>query len=70
MKVKPSPGDKTLESLKVFPYLAWAVTLLFAVFVYNITLELQQVTTKLQAQTAALEEKVNTPVEEIDDFEN
>lgn len=70
MKITPSSGDKTLESLKIFPYVAWTVTVLFAVFVYNITLELQEVTQNLQAQTTALELKVNTPVDQIDDFEN
>lgn len=70
MKVKPTAGDKTLESLKIFPYIAWGVTVLFAFFVYNITIELQAVTKDLQKQTIELEAKVNAPVESIHDFEN
>lgn len=58
----------SLEAYKVFPYVAWGVTLIFALFVYNITLELKAVTDDLQVQTKHLQEQVGKPVSEIDDF--
>ncbi|MCA9355379.1 hypothetical protein KC865_02400 [Candidatus Kaiserbacteria bacterium] len=67
--MKTNGNDKALESYKIFPYVAWILTLSFAAFVYNITLELQAVTRDLQTQTQWLQEKVNTPVGEITDFE-
>jgi hypothetical protein len=63
-------NDKTLESFKIFPYVAWGLTFLFTLFVYNIALELQAVASELQKQTQSLQEKVNTPVDQIEDFEN
>jgi hypothetical protein len=69
MKQLRPQGDKSLESIKIFPYVAWILTAGFAFFVYNITMELKDVTTKLQAQTDALEEKINTPVGSIESFE-
>ncbi|MEK7639453.1 MAG: hypothetical protein AAB388_04805 [Patescibacteria group bacterium] len=60
--------DRSFESLKIFPYVAWAITMLFAFFVYHIALELEAVTRDLQTQTRALEEKVNMPVGDIEDF--
>lgn len=58
-----------LETFKIFPYIAWGLTIVFAVFVYNITQELQAITADLQAQTAELRHNANTPVNEITDFE-
>lgn len=66
MKLKPGKNDRTLESLKVFPYVAWALTFAFAFFVYNITLELKEVTDSLQAQTEYLQQQVNTAPEKVD----
>ena len=68
--MKTNGNDKALESYKIFPYVAWGVTLFFTVFVYNITMELKNVTEDLQAQTQYLVEKVDTPVEQIEDFED
>ena len=59
-------SDKNLESLAVFPYVAWGVTILFAVFVYDLATNLQDTADRLQAQADALEERANTPAEEID----
>lgn len=58
-----------LETFKIFPYIAWGLTLVFALFVYNITRELQTITQELQAQTAELRQQVHTPVHEMTDFE-
>tara|TARA_B100000508_G_scaffold20642_1_gene14067 strand:- start:2103 stop:2333 length:231 start_codon:yes stop_codon:yes gene_type:complete len=69
MKLKPQKNDRTLESLKIFPLVAWGLTVGFAFFVYNITMELKEVTTDLQAQTQYLQEQINTPVYKITDFE-
>jgi hypothetical protein len=68
--MKTNGNDKTLEAYKIFPYVAWGLTVVFSFFVYNITMDLKTVTENLQAQTKALELKVNTPTEKIEDFEN
>lgn len=65
MKLK---NDKALETYRIFPYIAWGVTILFAVFVYNITRELQAITSDLQKQTQYLQERIDTPTHEITDF--
>lgn len=67
--MKTNGNDKALEAYKVFPYVAWTVTILFAVFVYNITLELKEVTTDLQAQTDHLNKKLGERPDLIEDFE-
>lgn len=63
-------GKRTLEGHKLFPYVAWVVTAGFAVFVYNITTDLQAVTKDLQEQTAALEAKIqhNDPEADFDAY--
>ncbi len=61
--------ERALETLKVFPYIAWGLTVVFAFFVYNITRELQAVTHDLQRQTEELRVQVGTPVHEITNFE-
>ncbi|MCA9354544.1 MAG: hypothetical protein KC877_03440 [Candidatus Kaiserbacteria bacterium] len=68
--MKTNGNDKALESYKIFPYVAWLVTIGFAIFVYNITVELQTVTRDLQVQTSILMDKINTPAEQIEDFES
>ena len=68
--MKTNENDKALESYKIFPYVAWLVTIGFAIFVYNITVELQTVTRDLQVQTSILMDKINTPAEQIEDFES
>lgn len=67
--MKIQGNDRTLESFKIFPYVAWAITIGFSIFVYNIALELKAVTEDLQKQTQFLQERVQTPVEKIDTFE-
>jgi len=62
-------NDKALEGSKIFPYVAWGITFIFAYFVYNIVVELKTITNDLQTQTKQLQNKVNVPVSEITDFE-
>ena len=69
MGMKTNGNDKALEAYKIFPFVAWGLTVVFAFFVYNITMELKAITESLEAQSKALQIKVNTPVNEIDDFE-
>jgi len=57
--MKTNGNDKALESYKIFPYVAWILTFAFAVFVYNITVELRTVAESLQAQTNFLQERIN-----------
>lgn len=68
--MKTNGNDKALEAYKIFPYVAWGVTVVFAFFVYNITLELKEITQDLQKQTSQLQEQVNKPVDKITDFES
>ncbi len=67
--MKTNGNDKALEAYKVFPYVAWALTLAFAYFVYNITMELKTVTEDLQVQTQFLVEKINAQPGAIQDYE-
>lgn len=67
--MKTNGNDKALEAYKIFPYVAWGLTILFAVFVYNITMELKAVTDDLQAQTKHLSAQLNQRPEHIEDFE-
>lgn len=57
--MKTNGNDKALEAYKIFPYVAWTLTLGFALFVYNITVKLTEVTQDLQMQTQFLEEHIN-----------
>lgn len=65
MKLKHK-SDRNLESLKVFPYIAWGVTIFFAIFVYNIALELQETADQLATQAAYLEAQTKLPVNQIE----
>ena len=68
--IKTKANGRSLESFAVFPYIAWGVTILFAIFVYNITLDLKETATRLQAQADSIEAKANMPVDQIEDFSN
>lgn len=59
MCMKNNSNNKSLEAYKIFPYVAWTLTLGFAIFVYNITVQLTEVTRNLQAQTQFLVDHVN-----------
>ncbi len=67
--MKTSGNDRTLESFKIFPYVAWALIIGFAYFVYNITMELKAVTEGLQAQTQFVQEQMQIPSQDIENFE-
>lgn len=62
-------NDKALETYKIFPYIAWITVILFAYFVYGIAVELQTVANDLKIQTKYLQEKIDTPVGEITNFD-
>lgn len=58
-----------LESYKIFPFIAWGLTFGFALFVYNITVDLKEITLDLQERTTQLQIKVDTPAGELTDFD-
>jgi len=68
--MKQDTGKRSLEGLKIFPYIAWALTAMFAFFVYQITTDLQAVTEDLQVQTAELQRQVqqNDPQADFDAY--
>ena len=68
MSNKPT-NDRRLEAFKIFPYVAWFLTFLFAYFVYTIVVDLREVTNKLQVQADYLQQQVKTPPEKIKSFE-
>jgi hypothetical protein len=61
-------NDRTIESLRFFPYVAWFVTACFAFFVYKIAVELQRTATQLQAQTEFIQEQIKKNPADIKDF--
>lgn len=67
--MKTNGNDKTLESYKIFPIVAWALVIGFSFFVYNIALRLQTVASDLEAQTKWLQEQASMPASEIKDFD-
>jgi hypothetical protein len=48
-------GERTLEKYKLFPYIAWAVFIGFALFVYSLVLELQATAESLVTTSASYE---------------
>ena len=68
--MKTNGNDKALESYKIFPIVAWILTFIFALFVYNIAVELKTVAEDLQKQSDLLQEQTKKPIEEIEDFES
>ena len=59
MDMNKSTGKRSLEGYKIFPYIAWGLTFVFALFVYNITNELQGVTSQLQTQADQLQVQID-----------
>jgi len=41
-------GKRSLESLKIFPFVAWTLVIAFAFFVYNLTSHVEETTELLQ----------------------
>jgi hypothetical protein len=68
--MKTNGNDKSLESYKIFPYVAWAITILFSYFVYSLVVELKESVDTLAAQTQALQTVIDTPIMEIEDLDN
>jgi hypothetical protein len=60
--------DRRLESFRLFPYVAWILTALFTFFVYQITVELREVSANLELQSEFIEEQVKKQPENIKDF--
>lgn len=48
-------GERTLEKYRFFPYVAWAVFIGFALFVYSLVLELQATAESLVTTSASYE---------------
>lgn len=67
--MKKTGHDRTLESSKIFPYLAWGLIIGFVFFVYHITLRLQAAAADLAIQTEITESIATVPIEEIKNFE-
>lgn len=61
--------DFTLEKHRFFPYVAWALSIGFALFVGNLALQLQTVTEDLAAQNELLEYTVHNNTLRIDELE-
>ncbi len=68
--MKTNGNDKALESYKIFPYVAWILIIGFAFFVYNLTVEVRAAATEIGSRSHSVETKVNTRINEIEDFEN
>jgi len=67
--MKTNGNDKALESYKLFPILAWILIIGFALFVYNIAMDLKATADRLGAQADLLEEKAQTPAGKVVDFD-
>ncbi len=59
---------RTLESFRVFPYIAWGLVIGFALFVYQLTTELSATQTSLAERTNTLEVRANQAPHTITDF--
>jgi hypothetical protein len=61
-------NDRTIESLRFFPYVAWFVTAGFAFFVYSIAVQLQETAVQLQMQTEFIQAQIKQNPADITDF--
>jgi hypothetical protein len=52
--------NNTLESHKFFPYVAWTLVIGFALFTYNLTINVQRELADIGGGIDRLEEKLNT----------
>ncbi|MEM9337030.1 MAG: hypothetical protein AAGA35_04210 [Patescibacteria group bacterium] len=62
-------GERTLEKYSIFPYVAWATFVGFAIFVYGITVQLNEATVNLSESTKRLQTVVDSNLSEVEDFE-
>ena len=69
MDMKTNGNDKALESYKIFPVLAWTLVIGFAIFVYNIAMDLKDTADRLGAQADLLEQKSRSSAGEMVDFD-
>ncbi len=60
MKRRKDINDHTLESSRLFPYLAWILIAAFCLFVYGITMNLRTAAAELQIQTDISEATLST----------
>lgn len=51
--------NNSLESSKFFPYVAWTVVVLFALFTYSLTMRLQSELSNINNGIDRLEQKIN-----------
>ena len=58
--MKRTGPDRTLESSKIFPYLAWGLIIGFGFFVYQLSIRLQAAAADLAIQTDITEAMVHT----------
>ncbi|MCA9357335.1 hypothetical protein H6784_02685 [Candidatus Nomurabacteria bacterium] len=70
MKALALKNEKALENYRVFPFIAWGLVIIFALFVYNIARELKEVTTSLQTQADYIQHKIDAKPGELVDFDN
>lgn len=63
--MRPRSTDKTVESLKIFPYVAWGLVILFGFFVYRLTTTLDATASELDEKSSQLETKVQGSLEEL-----
>ena len=66
--MKKSGNKRSLESFKVFPYLAWTVIAGFGFLVYHISVELRTVTQDLSTQSEFIETQAKKSPEQIENF--
>ena len=56
-------GERTLEKYKAFPYIAWTLVIGFAIFVYNLTMNLSEVAENLAISSSNLEKATTGLIE-------
>jgi len=66
--MQTNSGKRSLESYKIFPYVAWMTIFFFSAFVINLTIKLSHVTDDFDVRITNLEKAVQTPVNQIEDF--
>ena len=66
--MKKGGNNRSLESFKIFPYLAWTLVVGFCFLVYLISTELKTVTEELSLQSEFLEAQVKKNPTEIKNF--
>lgn len=60
----------TLESYKIFPYVAWALVVGFALFTYSLTVQLQQELNDISSGIERVEQRLNEMDRTVPDAAN